>query len=254
LDIIRKLELRSPLSTDEKSALRATFATVRTFDRDQDLLTDGEHPAFVGALLEGFICRQKALAAGQRQIVSFPLPGDIFDLNTFVVERMDHTVSALTRCRVAVASHAAVRTLTETYPRLGAMLWRDAIVEGSVFREWVVNCGRRNARERTAHLFCELAVRMTEVGLANGQSYPLPLTQANLSDATGLSVVHVNRVVQQLRADKLISLAKGRLTIHDWNGLALVGGFRAGYLHSGDKARARWPFHGLDQGEGDAAA
>ena len=239
---IRKLELRSALTSDEKSALRSTFATIREFDDGQDLLREGEKPAFVGALLSGMLCRYKPLDNGQRQIVSLPLPGDIFDLHSFTVETMDHSVGALSRSVVATASHAAVEQMADAHPRLGMLLWRDAVVEGSVFREWVVNCGRRSAYARMAHLFCELYVRSAEIGLARDTGCALPLTQAELSDATGLSVVHVNRVIQRLRAEKLVALGSGWLTIHDFEGLAEAGGFNPAYLHSHETVRSRGGF------------
>ena len=230
--IIRKLELRTALSLDEKTALRTTFNVVREFNAGQDLLNEGNKPAFVGALLSGMLCRYKPLADGLRQIVSFPLPGDIFDLHSFTVETMDHSVGALTRSTVATASHSAVEAMADAHPRLGMLMWRDAVVEGSVFREWVVNCGRRNAYTRIAHLFCETYVRSADIGLAKNGGCSLPLTQGDLGDATGLSLVHVNRVLQRLRAEALITFSNGRLTIHDWEGLARAGGFNAAYLHA----------------------
>ena len=240
--VIRKLELRSALTPDEKNALRSTFAVLREFNNHQDLLREGEKPAFVGALMSGMLCRYKPLGNGQRQIVSFPLPGDIFDLHSFTVETMDHSVGALARSVVATASHAAVEDMAEAHPRLAMLLWRDAVVEGSVFREWVVNCGRRDAYARTSHLFCEMYVRSAEVGLVKDGGCALPLTQAELSDATGLSVVHVNRVIQRLRAEKLITFYSGWLTIHDFDGLAQAGGFNAAYLHSDENIRTRGGF------------
>lgn len=239
---IRKLELRSTLTAEEKTALRSTFSVRREFGSGQDLLRVGDKPAFVGALLTGMLCRYKPLAGGQRQIVSLPLPGDIFDLHSFMVETMDHSVGAVTRSTVAMASHAAVEALAEAHPRLGMLLWRDAVVEGSIFREWVVNCGRRTAYERIAHLFCEIYVRLAELGLASDGGCVLPLTQAELGDATGLSLVHVNRVLQRLRAERLITFRVGRLTIHDFENLAEAGGFNAAYLHSHENIRARHGF------------
>jgi CRP-like cAMP-binding protein len=236
--IIRKLELRSTLSADEKDALHATFGVVRMFEPGQDLLSQGERPAFVGALLDGLLCRYKALPAGERQIVSFPLPGDIFDLHSFLLDRMDHSVGALARSRVAVASHAALQALAEAYPRLAALLWRDAVIEGAIFREWIVNCGRRTGYARTAHLLCELFVRMADVGLTREGGYGFPVTQVDISDAVGLSPVHVNRVLQQLRAEGLISLRGGRLTIHDWDGLVKAAGFTPDYLNVAENQSA----------------
>ena len=233
--IIKKLELRSVLSPDEKQSLRSTFAATRQVKAGEDLLRQGERPAFVGALLSGMLSRYKPLADGHRQIVSFPLPGDIFDLHSFMVETMDHNVDAIARSTMAIATHQAVETMVEAHPRLAMLLWRDAVVEGSVFREWIVNCGRRTAYQRMAHLFCEIYVRSDEVGLASADTCSLPLTQAQLADATGLSVVHVNRTVQQLRSEKLVSIKAGLLQILDWAGLARAGGFNGDYLHARER-------------------
>jgi CRP-like cAMP-binding protein len=244
--VFRKLELHSALTSDEKSALRATFPITHEFNAGQDVLRIGEPTAFVGALLRGMLCRYKPLGNGQRQTVSLPLPGDIFDLQSFTIDTMDHSVGALTRSTVAIASHSAVEALTEAHPRLAALLWRDTVVEGSVFREWIVNCGRRSAYQRIAHLFCETYVRSNAVGLAKDGTCAFPLTQADLADAVGLSVVHVNRVLQRLRAEKLAVVRAGRLTISNWEGLATAAGFDPAYLHARENLAAPrgFPFAG----------
>jgi CRP-like cAMP-binding protein len=234
--VIQKLELRSHLSAQEKDALSRAFSTVRVFEPGQQLMAEDEPAPFVGAVQQGLACRQKTLPDGQRQIVSFLLPGDIADLHSFLLDRMDHSVTAITRCRVAVASRTAIEELATGFPRLGLMLWRDALVEGSVFREWIVNIGSRPATARIAHLICEMFERMGEVGLTEGRSFVLPLTQTVFGEATGLSVVHVNRVLQRLRAG-LISFERQRLTIHDWEGLTELAGFHRGYLHIGETRR-----------------
>ena len=248
--VIRKLELRASLSPEEKAALRATFCTTRRFDADQDLLREGEKPPFVGALVSGMLCRYKPLPNGQRQIVSLPLPGDIFDLHSFSIAVMDHSVGAITHATVVSATHAAVEAMTEAHPRLGMLLWRDAVVESSIFREWIVNCGRRNAYQRIAHLFCETYVRMAEVGLAEGGHYELPLTQHQLGDAVGLSVVHVNRVLQQLRADALVQYKSGHVTIPDWHAVATAAGFEPGYLHAMERLAPNGGFAVDSSGKG----
>lgn len=235
--VIRKLELRLALSPEEKGALRSTFAATREYTSGQDLLTEGERPTFVGALLRGALCCYKALPNGLRQIVALPLPGDILDLHSFSLERIDHSIGALAPSILAIATHAAVEEMTEAHPRLAMLLWRDAVVEAAVAREWVVNCGRRDAHARIAHMLCEIYVRAAAVGLAKDGVCPLPMTQSDVGDATGLSVVHVNRVLQRLRAENLIVFGSGRLTIHDWDGLAKAAGFNPAYLHASDAMR-----------------
>ncbi len=238
MDIVfRKLELAAALSAEEKGALRSTFRLNRKFDAGQDLLQEGAAPSLVGALLSGMLCRYKRVADGLRQIVSLSLPGDIFDLHSFTIQTMDHSIGAVMRSTVATAKPAALAQVAEAYPRLGVLLWREAVVESSVFREWIVNCGRRRAYSRIAHLLCEIYVRSAEVGLAKDGACPLPLTQCDLGDATGLSVVHVNRVLHLLRTQKLIAFGARRLTVLDWAGLAEAADFSPAYLHARENIR-----------------
>ncbi len=234
----RKLELRMPLAPEEKAAFASVFWHVRVYQRDQDLLSEGETPAFCGVLLEGLLCRHRTLDSGGRQILSFPMAGDVFDLNSYLLETADHTVSAISRCRVAMAPHEAVQALMGAHPRLGRLLLRDAMVEGSVFREWIVNCGRRTGYARTAHLFCELFTRAEDVGLVKQGSCRVELTQSDLADAVGRSIVHVNRVLQRLRSEELIAFRSSQLTVLDWEGLATAGEFGSAYLHMADAAYA----------------
>lgn len=229
--VINKLEQLSPLSAAEKAALRATFATVRQLSPGEDLIRQGDRPEFVGAVLQGVMARHRTLSDGARQIVALPLPGDIFDVHGFTLRSVDHSVGAVSRAIVATAPHAAVSQLIRTQPRLGVLLWREAVVEGAILREWVVNCGRRSAYARMAHLFCEIFARLGQVGLTRGDECALQVSQGVLSDCTGLSIVHVNRVLQQLRREGLISLKGGKLVIHDWDALAAVADFDPAYLH-----------------------
>jgi len=229
--LFRRLQLYGPLEPDERRGLEAAFAGVRTVEANHDLIAEGARPAFVGVLLDGLLCRYKVLPGGERQIVALPTPGDMFDLQGLVLRRMDHSIGAVARSTVAFATLQAAHELMDAHPRLAALFWRDAVVECSILREWVVNCGRRTAYARMAHLFCELSARLAAVGLGKGGAYPLPLTQADLADALGLSVVHVNRTLQQLRAERLVAFKGRRLSILDRAGLIAAGGFRADYLH-----------------------
>lgn len=249
--VIRKLQQVSPLASDEKAALEATFSTVRHVGPGEDLISYGDRPQFVGALLQGLLCRYRTLSSGARQIVAFVLPGDVFDLHSFTLAAVDHSVGAITRATVATAPHSSVSGLSKTQPRLQALFWREAVVEAAILREWVVNCGQRSAYARMSHLFCELYARFEQVGQARDGGASLPLTQATLSDATGLSVVHVNRVLQQLRAEGLITLKSGRLVIHDFGALAAAAEFDPAYLHMREPLDGRGEpgFMRLEEGE-----
>ncbi len=176
------------------------------------------------------VCRYRTMQDGQRQIMSFHFPGDILDLSGLLLGRLDHDIGTLTPVEVAPIAHATVLGWIEHHPGLGRLLWQDTLVDAAVFREWVVNISRRPALARTAHLLCEVVTRLQAVGLKD-QAFGLPITAIELADATGLSVVHVNRVLQELRAKKLVE-SRGRiLAVLDWDGLRHAAAFDPDYLH-----------------------
>jgi CRP-like cAMP-binding protein len=144
---------------------------------------------------------------------------------------MDHSLATLSTTKVAFIPHDTIRAFIRAHPRIGDVFWRDTLIDAAVFREWVTNMGRREAYGRIAHLLCELFVRLRAVGLTNGDSYPLPITQAELADATGLSTVHVNRTMQELRGDGLIKTNKASVIVKDWDGLREAGEFDPTFLH-----------------------
>ena len=167
-----------------------------------------------------FACRYKLLPGGRRQIMSFHIPGDIPDLQSLHLEIMDHGLATVVASKVAFIPHDAVRSFLRAHPRIADVFWRDTLIDAAVFREWVVNVGRRDAYARLAHVMCEVYVRLRAIGLVNGQAFEMPITQAELGDATGLSTVHVNRTIQELRGNGLISTPKsGRVVIEDWDRL-----------------------------------
>ena len=227
---IRKLERLGPLCAEARRLLEEVPLDVRRVGADRDLIRDGECPSHCLVLLDGLACRCKVLEDGRRQILSFHVPGDILDLAGLVLGRVDHAVAAITPVEVAPVARATVLDWMR-HPDLGASLWRDTLVDAAVFREWVVNVGRRSAAQRVAHLMCELATRLHAAGSARGLTCDLPVTQADLADATGLSVVHVNRVVQELRGAGLIEPRGRALAVRDWEGLTRAGGFDSHYLH-----------------------
>jgi CRP-like cAMP-binding protein len=192
---------------------------------------DGSRPGACTLILEGFACRYKLLPDGKRQIMSFQIPGDVCDLQSFLLERMDHAIGALEACKVGLIPHAVMREITDEHPRITRALWKDTLIESSVFREWIASIGRRPAYARIAHVMCEILLRLKAVGLADDGSCRLPITQADFADALGLSIVHVNRTLQQLRADGLISLSGSVLVVHDWQRLRKAGEFDDTYLH-----------------------
>jgi CRP-like cAMP-binding protein len=229
--LIRKLETITVLSEDDRAAILALPATVKEFAADRDIVCEGDRPSQCCLLVEGFLCRYKMTPDGNRQIISFHVPGDIPDLHSLHIDVMDHSLATMVASKIAFIPHEAVRTLIHTQSRIADAFWREALVDASIFREWIVNVGTRDAYSRIAHLLCEIFTKLQAVGIASGNSFRLPLTQSEIGDATGLSTVHVNRSIMQLRADGLITLERNVCTILDAARLAEAAMFDPTYLH-----------------------
>ncbi len=229
--LVRKLEQFGPLSEEERRLVEATAFVVRDVEADQDIARVGERLLHCPLLLDGFACRYRSLESGQRQIMAFLVPNDLCDLTSLLLRKLDHSIGTLTAARVAFIPHAAVLGWTKQYPALGQLLWRATLVDAAVAREWIVNVGRRTAYQRTAHLLCELMLRMRAAGRARGLACEMPLTQIELADALGLTPVHVNRTLQWLRGESLIELGSGTLTVRNWRELKRAGGFDPAYLY-----------------------
>jgi CRP-like cAMP-binding protein len=168
---------------------------------------------------------------GKRQIISFHVPGDIPDLQSLHIDVMDHNLATIVASKVALIPHEAVRKLTHGQPRIADAFWRDTLIDASTFREWIVTVGSREAYTRIAHLLCEIFMKLRAVGIVSGNSFTLLLTQAEIGDATGLSTVHVNRSLMQLRGDGLITLQRNLCTIPDLGRLQEAAMFDPTYLH-----------------------
>jgi len=229
--LIHKLGSQIVLSDDERNALQSITGTIKTLDAHQDIAREGDRPSACCLILEGFAYRYKLTETGKRQILSFHIPGEIPDLQSLHLGVMDHSLGTLARSKLAFLSHETVRDLTRRCPRIADAFWRETLIDAGIFREWMVGLGRREAYARVAHLLCELYVRLKAVGLANGHAYELPLTQAELGDAFGLSTVHVNRTLQDLRGEGLITLGSRSVTVKDWERLRAAGEFDPTYLH-----------------------
>jgi CRP-like cAMP-binding protein len=229
--LLRKLANFTELSAEEKSAVDECCGDVRYFAAGEDVISQGDRTGGVKLLLEGFACRYKVLEDGRRQVVAYFVPGDLCDLRVFILKRMDHSIGAVCASKVATISPENVLRLTHNYPSLTRALWWSTLVEEAIAREWIVNVGQRNALERMAHLFCELLYRFRAVGLNDGMSCTLPLTQVELAETLGLSSVHVNRTLQALRKRKLITLENGTLTIDNLDELKELSFFDPDYLH-----------------------
>lgn len=229
--MLRKLEMRAPLDEADREALFALPYRLHTVEPSIYIVREGERPERSCLIVSGFAIRHKVTVEGARQIVSVHIPGDFIDLEASLLNVADHNVQALTRCEMAYIPRAAVRETIVAHPRVAMAMWIDTLIDGSVFREWVVNVGRRDARSRLAHLLCEFARRLEVAGLAEEYRYELPMTQEQLADATGLTPVHVNRVLMGLARDGLIQRDKRFVGIPDWEALRRVAGFSETYLH-----------------------
>jgi CRP-like cAMP-binding protein len=229
--MIRKLESIASLSDEEKQALQNLPLQITVLKPDQDIVRIGDRPSQSCLLLEGFTCVYKMTAEGKRQIMALHVPGDIPDLQSLHLKVMDNSVATMTLCTVGFIQHEDLRRVCDRYPRITAALWRETLVDASIFREWLLNVGRREAYNRMAHLLCELLVRLKAVGLVEAHTFDLPITQVELADVIGTSNVHVNRVLQELRADGLIRTKGTQVNIPDWEKLKEAGDFDPLYLH-----------------------
>ena len=204
---------------------------VRDIAARRDLIREGDNPHNLYLLLSGWACRYKTLPDGRRQIVALFLPGDFCDLHIYILKEMDHSVGALTSLKAAEIGRDDFEQLLSEHPRITQALWWDELVKIAIQREWTVNLGQRSAYERIAHLLCECFLRLRTVGLTTDNSCPFPLTQVDLADATGLTAVHVNRTLQELRKDGLIELHSRTLSIPNLSALKAAGLFNDNYLH-----------------------
>lgn len=229
--LLLKLRVRDVVGREEEEVLRASVAEIRNHPPGRTIIRSGTTLSASTLLVDGILCRYKDLADGQRQIMELHVAGDFVDLHGFLLKRLDHNVGTMTPARIALVPHDALRGITETNPHLGRMLWFSTLLDAAIHREKILSIGRRSAVGRIAHIFCELLVRFRLVGLADESGYPLPLTQADLADVTGLTSVHVNRMLKKLRDMKLLTFRGGRVTIEDWEGLQRVAEFDPGYLH-----------------------
>ena len=228
--LLLKMRARDPVSEEEEAALRDTFADFREVGASRTIVRSGVQLNESTLLIEGLACRYKDLADGQRQIMELHIAGDFVDLHSLLLKRLEHNVGAITDVRLGIAPHDRLRKITEDYPHLARLLWFSTLLDSAIHRERILSVGRRSALARIAHLLCELYLRLELVGLASDHRFALPLTQADLGDANGLTAVHVNRMLKKLRDDGLVTYRGGEVAIHDWERLQRVAEFSPSYL------------------------
>jgi CRP-like cAMP-binding protein len=231
--LVTKLTVSNRLDGQDVQAIQHLPILERRFGPYETLVADGSRPTECCLLAEGFAVRAKVTPDGNRQVLSIHIPGEIPDLQSLYLGVMDHELSTLTPCTVGFIPHEAVKTLTRERPNVAAAMWRETLIDAAIFREWIVNVGRRSAAERMAHLLLEVHRRLTAIGRVSHGEFGFPITQAVLGDCLGLSTVHVNRTLQALRDEGLIQVNRSNYHILKPEALQELAGFDATYLHLG---------------------
>jgi CRP-like cAMP-binding protein len=234
---LMKLRARDEVSAEEEKEVRSLVSHTIEVPADRVLIRAGKPLKESTLLLDGWMARAKDLASGQRQLTELHVPGDFTDLHGFTLKRLDHDVVAITKCRIGVVPHDRLKRMTERFPHLTRIYWLMTNMDAAIQREWNLSLGRRSAIARMAQLFCELQVRLGIVGLTSGDSYDFPLTQVELAECLGLTPVHVNRTLQELRRMNLIEVRDWRVTMLDAETIRTVAEFDPGYLYLGQQGR-----------------
>ncbi|WP_116090287.1 Crp/Fnr family transcriptional regulator [Sphingomonas crusticola] len=226
-----KLRARDTVSAEEEQAIRDALGEVRNYAADQTVIRQGEQLEACTLLLDGMMCRYKDLSDGQRQITELHVAGDFVDLHSFTLKHLDHNVLTLTPCRVVMMPHERLERITEQHPHLTRLYWFSTTLDAAIHREWELSLGRRSAIAKLASLFCEMRVRLEVVGLSDEDGYALPLTQADLAECLGLTPIHVNRTLKELRDQGIVQFKSGRVTIQDQARMEQIGEFDPDYLY-----------------------
>jgi CRP-like cAMP-binding protein len=230
--LVDKLAYRQQLTEEDRAALLGLPHTIKTLEANHYIVREFDRATHSCVMLSGFSVRHKIVAGGERQIVSIHMKGEVVDLQNSLLGVADHSVQMLTAGKIAMIPRDEVVKLAFERPAVGIAMWIDTLVDASIFREWIANIGRRDARTRIAHLLCEFSLRLEVAGIGQFTNYEMPMTQDQLGDATGLTPVHVNRTLKTLEAEGLIERATPRsIAIGDWRKLADAGDFNSGYLH-----------------------
>ena len=229
--LLRRLNTVSGLDDADIAAIRALPINVRHWEAGRTIVSDGSRPTECCLVIEGFCVRAKTILDGQRQILSIHIPGEIPDLQSLHLHRMDHDLIAVAPSTLGFISHTSMRALTRANPNVTEVLWRDTLIDSAIFREWIVNVGQRPAVSRLAHIVVELRTRLAVTGRAVGDTFEMPLTQEQIGEALGITSVHANRVIKQLRDENIIEISRGRVTVLDEAKLAELAQFDDRYLH-----------------------
>jgi CRP-like cAMP-binding protein len=229
--LVRKLQANTEIDDADIAAIATLPIHVKDVAANTPVVIEGDRPSQCCLVIKGFAVRSKMTDRGKRQILSIHISGDIPDLQSLHLHVMDHDFRTLSDCTLGFIGHEALRALTRARPMVGEALWRETLVDAAIFRDWIVNLGRRTANQRLAHLLLEMRRRLELVGFVSHDQFELPMTQIDLADALGLTPVHINRVMQALRADGVLEFRKFVVTLGDAERLIKLGDFDDIYLH-----------------------
>lgn len=229
--LVRRLRTTSAVTDEDIKAVQALPITVRDYPAERNIVSDGQKATECCLIIRGFCARSKTTSEARRQILSIHIPGEIPDLMSLHLHVMDHDLSTLTPCTLGFIHHETLRLLHRRQPNLADMFWRDTLIDASMFREWIVNVGQRPAPARLAHVIVELRERLKVIGRIEGDSFEMPLTQEQIGEALGITAVHANRVIKQLRQDGIVAFHRGHVEVLDENKLMELAGFDSRYLH-----------------------
>lgn len=233
---LKKLRLRTEISPEEERVIRGIVGETRRFRADEMLVRAGKDLDHSMLLIDGWLVRSKDLPSGERQVLEIHVPGDFADLHGYTLKRLDHDLVSVTEGTVAMVPHTAITEVMENHPHLARVYWLSTNIDASVSREMALSLGQRSAISRMAHLFCELHVRLSIIGHTRGDTFDFPLTQRELSECLGLTVVHVNRTLQELRRKGLVEAENRHITILDRPRLEAIAEFDPTYLHLDKRA------------------
>ena len=228
--LVRRLCAYDPVQPEDVAAIKALPITLKDYPANQTLVHEGERPTQCCLIAEGFCMRSKTTSSGRRQILSLHIPGEIPDLQSLFLAVMDHDLTTLTPSTLGFINHGALRDLHRDQPHLAAMFWRDSLIDAAMFRDWIVNVGQRPAPARLAHVMVEFRERLKKIGRGEGKSFDMPLTQEQIGEALGITTVHANRIVRQLREERIVEFERGRVTILDETKLEDLAEFDGRYL------------------------
>jgi CRP-like cAMP-binding protein len=227
---VKRLASRSVLTDDEVGALLGLNGHIKEVAARTDFVRPREPVDHACLVVKGLAGRFGQHSDGARQITCLHIPGDMADLPSVVSPKSGWGLAALTATTILRIPHTDLRRVAAKHPGIAEAFWRDCVADGSIFSEWVVNVGRRDATSRVAHVFCEMAIRCKEAGEGNRHSFRLPITQTDLANATGMTGVHVNRTLRELRTRELVELRAGTVTVYNWDELVRTAGFHAGFM------------------------